>query len=110
MSEILNTLSLFNLAYPSEDSVLYATPPHSLIYYKLVTLLDQADQHKGEGGLDGYDGSYIIGEEASTCYEMPSIFPIKKATRLTFKQTIPGDSAVTANTALKNDSIYLETP
>jgi hypothetical protein len=73
--------SLYDLAYLSEDSVSYATLLHSLIHYECTAPLDSMER-EGGGGLDRYNTPYIFGGDKSTCYGMPSIFPIEKALRL----------------------------
>jgi hypothetical protein len=59
MSKGSTTPSLYDLAYPSEDSVFYATLPHSPIHYERAALLDSMERGGG-GGLDRYNTSYIF--------------------------------------------------
>jgi hypothetical protein len=109
MLELSATPSLFDLAYLSEDSIFYATPPHSPIHYESVTLSDHAGQDN-EKELDGYDTLYIFGREVSTCYEMPSIFPIEEAARLTTRPTVSSNDPDATQMSPQDGSIYPGTP
>jgi len=58
-------LSLYDLAYPSENSVSYAIPLHSPIHYECTAPLDSMER-EGGGGLDRYNTSYIFRGDEST--------------------------------------------
>ncbi len=107
MSKRSTTPSLYDLAYPSEDSVFYAILLHSPIHYEHAALLDQMEGEEGRG-LDRYDTSYIFREENSTCYGTPSIFPVKKALRLLSQQLIQTEDLSAVPAALQGDLVYLE--
>ena len=75
MSDLLSLANLYDLSYPSEDSIFTGLPfPQSPINYK-GGIQSEFDNFDSGQGLDTYNASYLFCDGIMGAEGMPAMFP-----------------------------------